>query len=89
MTRTKLLALNDRNILSATLENQKDFNAFIWRESENPKETGIIQDLHYLVQTLKRGEIKKAEIKINYEDLYPENGLTPIFTEKEQNHKLH
>lgn len=49
VTRTKLLALNDRNILAVTEENQKDYNVSLWRESENAKETGIIQDLYYLV----------------------------------------
>ena len=49
VTRTKLLALVDRNILQCSMENQKDFNVHLWRESTNPKESGIIQDLHYLV----------------------------------------
>jgi hypothetical protein len=89
VTRTKLLALNDRNILSVTEENQKDFNVSIWRESDNAKETGIIQDLNYLVQCMKRGEVKRSNIQISKDDLYPLNGLSATSTEKELNHKLH
>jgi hypothetical protein len=63
---------------------------YLWRESANPKESGIIQDLHYLVQTLKRDKLKKqSETKIDYAELNPENGLREIFTERELQHKLH
>lgn len=88
VTRTKLLGLNDRNILQASLENQKDYNVYIWRESQNPKESGIIQDLQWLVQCLKRKEETTRPI-VAYDSLFPKNSLKEVYTEKDLNHKLH
>lgn len=57
----------------------------LWRESENAKESGIIQDLDYLVQTLKKDKDgkKRSDCKIDYNELYPSNGSREIFTERE------
>lgn len=61
------------------------FYRFLWRESENPKDSGIIQDLQYLVYTLKRHKQskKRTDIVIEYDKLYPENGLMDVFNERE------
>lgn len=80
VTRTKLLAVVDRNILQCTLDNQKDYNIYLWRESENEKERGIIQDLCYLVETMKTTCTKKECI---YDNLFPDNQLDIIYTELE------
>lgn len=48
ITRTKLMALKDRNILECVRENQFEYNVNIFSED------GIIQDLDYLCQCLKR-----------------------------------
>ncbi|KAM3129578.1 hypothetical protein pb186bvf_018329 [Paramecium bursaria] len=90
ITRKKLLSLNDQNILKATLENQKEFNIFIWRESKQAEESGVIQDLQWLVECLKQqqNEIIKENIIIEYDQLYIQNGLRKIYTERDINHKL-
>lgn len=62
---------------------------YLWRESENPKESGIIQDLNYLVYALKRNKPESRKTKIAYEDLHPHNGLIQLYTERELPHKLH
>lgn len=90
IARTKLLALVDRNILFCTLDNQKDFNAFVWRESDNPKERGIIQDLNYLVYVIKREKaFKSDEMNVIYDNLYPVNGVREQYTECDQVNRLH
>ncbi|CAD8065958.1 unnamed protein product [Paramecium primaurelia] len=89
-TRTKLLHFNDFNILNLNLKNQSEYNFNLWVDKKNIKEGGVIQDLCWLIQCLKSGdEVLYENVKVNYEEFYAENRLQQVYTEKEQNFKLH
>ncbi|CAK78094.1 unnamed protein product (macronuclear) [Paramecium tetraurelia] len=91
-TRTKLLSFNDFNILNLNLKNQSEYNIYLWVDKKDTKErgTGVIQDLCWLIECLKSGDqVLQENVKVNYDDFYAENRLQQVYTEKEQNFKLH
>ncbi|CAD8078308.1 unnamed protein product [Paramecium sonneborni] len=91
-TRTKLLSFNDFNILNLNLKNQSEYNIYLWVEQNDIKEkgTGVIQDLCWLIECLKSGDqVLQSNVKVSYDEFYAENRLQQVYSEKEQNFKLH
>ncbi|CAD8077595.1 unnamed protein product [Paramecium sonneborni] len=89
-TRRKLLSFNDFNIVKLNLEKQSEYNIYLWVETKDFEKAGVIQDLCWLIECLKSGdEVPQDKVKISYDALYAENSLQQVYTEKEQNFKLH